>query len=194
MSNTGVRLPTRSNQTPQSSRPHTDTGSLTSAAIYQKYSKFLEPSLISIKPNPIIFTEYETDREFEQQFEVQNVSHNIIMVRIGKPQTKYFSVSYLAKADAPIAPGMSCKFLVKFKPNHLSDFDDYIEVITNDTRTKLELLGRRPHPVLTLPRIMNCGFCYVDTETTTQYQVANTGSAGLFRFLSTPGRYFPKKF
>lgn len=156
-----------------------------------KKTKTSETSdIITITPNPIIFYEYEADAEFEQIFLVRNVSHNSISVRIGRPTTKFFSISFMAKADAPIAPGMSCKFLVKFKPNHVSDFDDCVDIITNDGRVSLLLQGRRPHPVLTLPRVLDCGFCHVDTETTTQYQVANTGSFGRFRFIDQPSMYF----
>lgn len=71
-----------------------------------------------------------------------------------------------------VAPGMSCKYTVRFTPDSLWDYEDYIMVKTHaGPPLRVPIAARRPPPILTceshnnlsqimltcvLPSIMHC--------------------------------------
>ena len=57
-----------------------------------------------------------------------------------------------------IAPGMSTIVYVNFNATSLSDFDDELLIVTEDSSFKVQLQGRREHPILTLPDVLGIDF------------------------------------
>ena len=63
----------------------------------------------------------------------------------------YLSVSGQFPGDQGlVAPGMSCKYMIRFSPDGLGDFDDLLTVQSQaSTPLVVKLEGRRPPPKLT---------------------------------------------
>ena len=48
-----------------------------------------------------------------------------------------------------VAPGMSCHYTIRFSPDTLADYDDYVTVQTqSSTDLVIQLQGRRAQPCL----------------------------------------------
>ncbi|KAJ7390013.1 Deleted in lung and esophageal cancer protein 1, partial [Desmophyllum pertusum] len=83
--------------------------------------------------------------------ELKNVSSSSRQLRITPPTTKYFSVGLgrFPGEHGVVAPGLSCQYPIKFAPDSLADYDDFIKVKTQvDPPMVMTLQGRRPPPVL----------------------------------------------
>ncbi|KAM9308186.1 deleted in lung and esophageal cancer protein 1 [Gastrophryne carolinensis] len=113
-------------------------------------------------PPVVFFMEYEVGQIYEMTVELRNMTASSRHVRIIPPSTPYFSVG-LGKFPGEggiIAPGMSCHYTVRFVPDSLADFEDFILV---ESQIPYPLLvpieARRPPPILTLPRTLDCGPC-----------------------------------
>uniref|UniRef100_A0A8C0HLL6 DLEC1 cilia and flagella associated protein n=1 Tax=Buteo japonicus TaxID=224669 RepID=A0A8C0HLL6_9AVES len=81
-----------------------------------------------------------------------------------------------------IAPGMTCQYTVQFIPEYLGDYEDCILVETQVSEPLLiPIQAKRPPPVLTLPRIIDCGSCLVGGIKVTMILCRNEGiSTGKF--------------
>ena len=64
-----------------------------------------------------------------------------------------------------VAPGMSCKYMVRFAPDSLGDYEDCLVVETQAPYPMvLPLVARRPLPILTcesLPSSQSGTYCWV---------------------------------
>uniref|UniRef100_A0A8C4SEY7 DLEC1 cilia and flagella associated protein n=1 Tax=Erpetoichthys calabaricus TaxID=27687 RepID=A0A8C4SEY7_ERPCA len=85
-----------------------------------------------------------------------------------------------------VAPGMSCQYTVRFIPDCLADFEDFILI---ETQAPFPLIvpieARRPPPILTLPRVLDCGYCLVGGVKFTEFLCRNEGlSPGRFCIMS----------
>lgn len=64
-----------------------------------------------------------------------------------------------------VAPGMSCKYTVRFAPDSLGDYEDFVTVKTQGEHLlEVPIVARRPPPVLTCEckkgfSLMLCSFC-----------------------------------
>uniref|UniRef100_A0A8C9RMB1 DLEC1 cilia and flagella associated protein n=1 Tax=Scleropages formosus TaxID=113540 RepID=A0A8C9RMB1_SCLFO len=81
-----------------------------------------------------------------------------------------------------VAPGMSCQYKVYFTPDSLSNFEDILLV---ETLAPYPLIvpieAWRPPPILTLARILDCGYCLVGGVKIVEFQCRNEGlSNGTF--------------
>ncbi|XP_018408981.1 PREDICTED: deleted in lung and esophageal cancer protein 1 [Nanorana parkeri] len=124
-----------------------------------------EPIPVFLANPPVIFfPEYEIGQIYEMTVELRNMTASSRHVRIIPPSTAYFSVG-LGKFPGEggiVAPGMSCHYTVRFVPDSLADFEDFILVESQAPYPVLvPIEARRPPPVLTLPRILDCGPCLV---------------------------------
>ncbi|WAQ94358.1 DLEC1-like protein, partial [Mya arenaria] len=89
-----------------------------------------------------------------------------------------------------VAPGMSCHYAIRFNPDSLRDFDDEIKIQTQSREPiTVPLLGRRPPPKLSIPRVLDIGYCLVGGCQVTQYVVKNNGGHG--RFCIVPSSAWP---
>ncbi|XP_072455258.1 deleted in lung and esophageal cancer protein 1 isoform X2 [Notamacropus eugenii] len=136
------------------------------------------------KPAVGFFTDYVVGPVYEIVLELQNMTSTSRHLRVLPPSTQYFSLG-LGKFPGKgglVAPGMNCQYTVRFAPDSLGDFDDYILVETQATQTLLiPLQARRPPPILTLAPALDCGYCLVGGIKMTGYICKNIGlSTGRF--------------
>ncbi|XP_073437582.1 deleted in lung and esophageal cancer protein 1 isoform X2 [Dendrobates tinctorius] len=144
-----------------------------------------EPIPVFLANPPIVFfPEYNVGQIYEMTVELRNMTASSRHVRVIPPSTPYFSVS-LGKFPGEggiVAPGMSCHYTVRFVPDSLADFEDFILVETQAPYPVLvPIEARRPPPILTVPRTLNCGPCLVGGVKLIEWLCRNEGlSRGKF--------------
>uniref|UniRef100_A0A3P8TID1 Deleted in lung and esophageal cancer protein 1 Ig-like domain-containing protein n=1 Tax=Amphiprion percula TaxID=161767 RepID=A0A3P8TID1_AMPPE len=85
-------------------------------------------------------------------------------VRVIPPTTPYFSIGLgrFPGEGGVVAPGMSCKYTLRFAPDSLADYKDFIMV---ESQAQHQLWCPLRHgdlpPILTLPSVLDCGYCLV---------------------------------
>ncbi|XP_058146625.1 deleted in lung and esophageal cancer protein 1 isoform X2 [Dasypus novemcinctus] len=136
------------------------------------------------KPSIGFFTDYEIGPVYEMVIALQNTTTTSRHLRVLPPSTPYFALGLgmFPGKGGMVAPGMTCQYIVQFFPDCLGDFDDFILVETQAAHTLLiPLQARRPPPVLTLPRVLDCGYCLVGGVKMTRFVCKNVGfSVGKF--------------
>uniref|UniRef100_A0A663EY65 DLEC1 cilia and flagella associated protein n=1 Tax=Aquila chrysaetos chrysaetos TaxID=223781 RepID=A0A663EY65_AQUCH len=96
--------------------------------------------------------------------ELQNITSTCHHIRLIPPSTSAFAIGpgKFPGKGGMIAPGMTCQYTVQFIPEYLGDYEDCILVETQVSEPLLiPIQAKRPPPVLTLPRIIDCGSCLV---------------------------------
>ncbi|XP_007555739.1 deleted in lung and esophageal cancer protein 1 [Poecilia formosa] len=135
-------------------------------------------------PQVMFFTEYNNGGVYESTLELKNVTYTSRHVRIIPPTTPYFSIGLgrFPSDGGIVAPGMSCEYTLRFAPDSLGDFRDFLVVETESEHLfVVPIEARRPSPVLTLPRVLNCGYCLVGGVKFLEFTCQNVGlSAGTF--------------
>ncbi|XP_077978029.1 deleted in lung and esophageal cancer protein 1-like [Glandiceps talaboti] len=152
-----------------------------------------EPSIVFLaSPEAVVFTSYQVGQVYEMTLDLKNVSAASRQLRVIPPKSQYFSVG-LGKFPGEqgiVAPGMSVQYNIRFVPDSLMDFDDFITVQTQSSQPLIvKLLGRRSPPVLTLPQEIDCGHCLVGGLRITHFIVKNLGGDG--RFCIMPRKSWP---
>ncbi|XP_054451839.1 deleted in lung and esophageal cancer protein 1 [Pteronotus mesoamericanus] len=136
------------------------------------------------KPPVGFFTDYEIGSAYKMVISLQNTTSTSRYLRVLPPSTPYFSLGLgmFPGKGGMVAPGMICQYIVQFFPDCLGDFDDFILVETQSAHTLLiPLQARRPPPVLTLPPVLDCGYCLVGGMKISRFFCKNVGfSVGKF--------------
>ncbi|XP_064133559.1 deleted in lung and esophageal cancer protein 1 [Loxodonta africana] len=136
------------------------------------------------KPSIGFFTDYEIGPVYEMVIALQNTTATSRYLRVLPPSTPYFALGLgmFPGKGGMVAPGMTCQYIVQFFPDCLGDFDDFILVETQSAHTLLiPLQARRPPPVLTLPQVLDCGYCLIGGVKMTRFVCKNVGfSVGKF--------------
>ncbi|CAG2230526.1 unnamed protein product [Mytilus edulis] len=132
-----------------------------------------EPSLIFLLSPPIVkFTNYKSGQVYELTLELKNVS-------------AVLRDSQFPGEHGLVAPGMSCHYAIRFAPDSLKDYDDVIRIQTQSSAPILvPLQGRREPPKLTLPKVLDVGYCLVGGYHVAQFIVKNHGGNGRFCVLN----------
>ncbi|XP_074841264.1 deleted in lung and esophageal cancer protein 1 [Carettochelys insculpta] len=144
-------------------------------------------------PSTILFSEYEVGQVYEMTVELQNMTSVCRRVRVIPPCTSTFAIGQgkFPGEGGIVAPGMTCEYTIQFIPEHLADYEDFILV---ETQAPYPLLipieARRPPPVLTLPRIIDCGSCLVGGVKMTEFVCRNEGSSN-GKFCIMPKKLWP---
>ncbi|NXI71666.1 DLEC1 protein, partial [Anseranas semipalmata] len=137
-----------------------------------------------VNPPIVLFSDYEVGRVYEMTIELQNISSTCHHVRLIPPSTSAFAIGpgKFPGKGGMIAPGMTCQYMVQFIPEYLADYEDCILVETQVSEPLLiPIQAKRPPPVLTLPRIIDCGSCLVGGIKVTVILCRNEGfSTGKF--------------
>nr|XP_023656043.1 deleted in lung and esophageal cancer protein 1 isoform X1 [Paramormyrops kingsleyae] len=132
-------------------------------------------------PSSIIFSQYRVGQVYETTVELRNVTSASRHVRVIPPGTPHFTLG-LGKFPGDggvVAPGMSCHYTVLFAPDSLANFQDCLLVETQDPfPLVVPIEARRPPPVLTLPRVLDCGYCLVGGAKVLELQCSNVGLSG----------------
>ncbi|KAG9476528.1 hypothetical protein GDO78_003199 [Eleutherodactylus coqui] len=153
-----------------------------------------EPVPVFLANPPVIFfPEYEVGQIYEMTVELRNMTASSRHVRVIPPSSPYFALG-LGKFPGEggiVAPGMSCHHTVRFVPDSLADFEDFILVETQAPYPVLvPIEARRPPPVLTVPRTLDCGPCLVGGVKFIEWLCRNEGlSRG--RFCIMPKSVWP---
>ncbi|XP_070784344.1 deleted in lung and esophageal cancer protein 1 [Enoplosus armatus] len=136
------------------------------------------------KPSAVVFTDYSVGRVYETTLELKNLTSASRHVRVIPPTTPYFSVGLgrFPGEGGVVAPGMSCKYTVRFAPDSLGDYEDFVVVETQaEHLLVVPIMARRPPPVLTLPRVLDCGCCLIGGVKFVEFLCQNVGlSTGTF--------------
>nr|XP_055038196.1 deleted in lung and esophageal cancer protein 1 isoform X1 [Misgurnus anguillicaudatus] len=135
-------------------------------------------------PPVIIFSDYSVGRVYETVLELKNMTATSRHIRMIPPTSQYFSVG-LGKFPGEggmVAPGMSCQYMVRFAPDSLADYEDILVV---ETQSPYPLIipveAHRPPPILTLPAVIDCGYCLAGGVKFIEVFCRNDGlSAGTF--------------
>ncbi|KYO47006.1 deleted in lung and esophageal cancer protein 1 isoform B [Alligator mississippiensis] len=135
-------------------------------------------------PPTVLFSNYEVGKVYEMTIELQNTTAVSRHVRVIPPSTPAFAIG-LGKFPGEggiVAPGMTCQYTIQFIPEYLADYEDYILVETQASYPLLiPIEARRPPPILTLPRTIDCGSCLVGGVKITDFACRNEGlSTGKF--------------
>ncbi|XP_051267160.1 deleted in lung and esophageal cancer protein 1 [Dicentrarchus labrax] len=136
------------------------------------------------KPSVVVFTDYIVGHVYETTLELKNLTSASRHVRVIPPTTPYFPIGLgrFPSEGGVVAPGMSCKYTVRFAPDSLGDYEDFIVVETQAEHLfVVPIVARRPPPILTLPRVLDCGCCLVGGVKFVEFLCQNVGlSAGTF--------------
>ncbi|XP_059520387.1 deleted in lung and esophageal cancer protein 1 isoform X2 [Myotis daubentonii] len=144
-------------------------------------------------PPVIFFTDYEIGSVYEMVISLQNTTSTSRYLRVIPPATPYFSLGLgMFPGDSGmVAPGMICQYTVQFFPDCLGDFDDFIVVETQSAHPLLiPLQARRPPPVLTLPPVLDCGYCLVGEMKVSTFLCKNVGFSAA-KFCVIPKKTWP---
>ncbi|KAK2886526.1 deleted in lung and esophageal cancer protein 1 [Channa argus] len=157
----------------------------------QEGNKMVEQSSIDdpvpiflAQPSVVIFTDYSVGHVYETTLELKNLTSSSRHVRVIPPTTPYFSIGLgrFPGEGGVVAPGMGCKYIVRFAPDSLADYEDFIVV---ETQTEhlfvVPIIAQRPPPILTIPRVLDCGYCLIGGVKFVEFLCQNVGlSTGTF--------------
>ncbi|XP_077480061.1 deleted in lung and esophageal cancer protein 1 [Stigmatopora argus] len=136
------------------------------------------------KPSVVLFTVYSVGLVYETTLDLKNVTFSSRDIRVLPPNTSYFTIGLgrFPGKGGVVAPGMSCKFMVRFAPDSLADYEDSIMVESQGENTLVvPIQARRPPPILTLPSVLECGYCLIGGVRCVEIYCQNIGlSAGTF--------------
>lgn len=137
---------------------------------------------IHCNPEKVNFVAYDAGGVYEIPVQLHNTSHLSRRVRVLPPSTRYFSTTLLSyqAEHGTIAPGMHATFHVRFAPDSLADYDDFVVIQTEAESFPLPLHARRSPPNLTLPATLQCGHAFAGGSTHIDFGAQNTGGAGRF--------------
>ncbi|XP_068604350.1 deleted in lung and esophageal cancer protein 1 [Brachionichthys hirsutus] len=135
-------------------------------------------------PSVVVFADYSKGQVYETTMQLKNLTSASRQVRVIPPTTPYFSIGLgrFPGEGGVVAPGMSCKYTVRFAPDSLGDYEDFIVVETQaEEPLVVSIVAKRPPPVLTLPRVLDCGCCLVGGVKFVEFSCKNVGlSSGTF--------------
>ncbi|XP_012940303.1 deleted in lung and esophageal cancer protein 1 [Aplysia californica] len=138
-------------------------------------------------PPVVAFKNCNVGEVYEMTLELKNMSTVMRQCRVLPPTSNIFSVGLgqFPSESGLVAPGMSCKYDIRFAPDSFKDYDDQITVLTQATEPLvIPLLARREPPMLTLPEEIDLGSCLVGGLQATQLLVKNEGGTGRFCLMS----------
>ncbi|XP_026105876.1 deleted in lung and esophageal cancer protein 1-like isoform X2 [Carassius auratus] len=140
--------------------------------------------IFTANPPVIFFTDYRIGQVYETAVELRNMTATSRHIRMMPPTSPHFSVGLgrFPGEGGMVAPGMSCQYMVRFAPDSLADYEDVLVV---ETQLPYPLIipieARRPPPILSLPAVMDCGYCLVGGVKFMEVLCRNEGlSAGTF--------------
>ncbi|XP_034145187.1 deleted in lung and esophageal cancer protein 1 [Esox lucius] len=143
-------------------------------------------------PPVVYFTDYIAGQVYEMTVELRNMSASSCHTRVIPPTTPHFSLGLgrFPGEGGVIAPGMACQYTVRFVPDSLTNYKDLLVVETQDQYLLVPIEASRPPPILTLPRVLDCGYCLVGGVKFLEFLCRNDGlSAGTFCII--PRRQWP---
>ncbi|XP_047664680.1 deleted in lung and esophageal cancer protein 1 [Tachysurus fulvidraco] len=144
-------------------------------------------------PPVVLFTDYQIGDVYETTVDLRNITAASRHVRVIPPTTPHFSIGLgrFPSDGGTVAPGMSCQYTVRFAPDSLAHYEDFLVVETQSPHPLIiPLEAHRPPPILTLPAVLDLGYCLVGGVKSMKLLCHNDGySAGTFCIM--PKRQWP---
>ncbi|XP_053467700.1 deleted in lung and esophageal cancer protein 1 [Ictalurus furcatus] len=144
-------------------------------------------------PPVVLFMDYRIGDVYETTVELRNITAASRHVRVIPPTTPHFSIGLgrFPGDGGVVAPGMNCQYTVRFAPDSLADYEDFLVVETQSPYPLIiPVQAHRPPPVLTLPDVLDLGYCLVGGVKPMNVVCHNVGySAGTFCIM--PKRQWP---
>ncbi|KAJ3178437.1 Deleted in lung and esophageal cancer protein 1 [Geranomyces variabilis] len=146
-------------------------------------------------PAQVVFTDYAPNQTYEKEVELKNVTQNSHRFRLSEPppytHTPYFTLKLISAPadhgkDGLVAPGMSLRYRVTFRPNSLANFRQIFILSTEVAGRSLPVpfIAQREAPRLTLPAVLDCGPTRAGYDNVRAWNFKNEGGPG--RFLIVP--------
>ena len=150
------------------------------------------PPIFIATPSVVSFTSYEPGKVYEATLELRNVSAVLQNCKMIPPKSGVFGINFgeFPSENSFIAPGMACLYKIRFLPDALCEFEDSVVVqIPDRPSLTIPLIGKRPHPILSIPSSISVGECLVAATKVTSVPLKNTGGEG--RFCVIPKNSWP---
>jgi hypothetical protein len=142
-------------------------------------------------PNPVQFTEYDTNGIYQQLVLIKNTSHLARRIRVLPPASIYFSIDKVIYPEASglVAPGMDVQVRLRFAPDSRADYRDSMTVQHESTGGEskeflLPILAHRNPPELTIPAVLRARNTLVGDRSITTITCLNKGGKGKFWVMS----------
>ncbi|XP_030612582.1 deleted in lung and esophageal cancer protein 1 isoform X2 [Archocentrus centrarchus] len=166
-------------------RPRTKVKAEPERKCTEEKSQADEPAPVFLAmPSLVVFTNYSVGHVYETALELKNLTSSSRQIRVIPPTTPYFSLGLgrFPGEGGIVAPGMSCKYMLRFAPDSLADYKDFIVVEAQaEDPFVVPVEAWRPPPILTLPRVLDCGYCLIGGVKFVEFLCQNVGlSSGTF--------------
>uniref|UniRef100_A0A8C5DRA8 Deleted in lung and esophageal cancer protein 1 Ig-like domain-containing protein n=1 Tax=Gouania willdenowi TaxID=441366 RepID=A0A8C5DRA8_GOUWI len=149
------------------------------------------------EPSVVVFKDYNVGHVYETTLVLKNVTSSSRHVRVLPPTTPSFTIGLgqFPGEGGVVAPGMSCVYTVRFTPDSLGDYKDFLVVESQAERLLVvPIEAWRPPPVLTLPRLLDCGYCLVGGVKFVEFPCQNIGlSTGTFCIIPKSQSHFSEQ-
>ena len=138
-----------------------------------------------LDPPTIRFIEYEVGVTYEVKLTVRNKSFLSRRVRVVPTASRYFSVSECVwpSDHGVLAPGMACTTNVRFKPESLADYEDFVGIIGETCKGAVPIEAKRHPPRLILDPVIDIGSVLVGGDVEFRVPFKNVGGQGRFRLV-----------
>ncbi|KAA8580728.1 hypothetical protein FQN60_013686, partial [Etheostoma spectabile] len=121
-------------------RPRTKVGKTEHVRKEMDEQSSTDDPVFLAKPAMVVFSDYSVGHVYETSLELKNLTSASRTLRVIPPTTSYFCIGL----------GMSCKYTVRFAPDSLGDYEDFIVVETQaELLLVVPIVARRPPPILT---------------------------------------------
>lgn len=139
-----------------------------------------------VRPQVVLFENYAIGGCYEIPLELHNVDSLSRRLRVIPPATPYFSISLVQYPgdDGFVAAGLHARVLVRFAPDSLGDYEDFLLVQTETDSFSVPLRAARRPPALSLGDELDVGWCFVGGSKVVHVGGRNSGGDGKFALLS----------
>ena len=112
-----------------------------------------------LDPPTVRFSEYTAGETYEARLTIRNKSRLSRRVRVLPAASRYFSVAecVFPSEHGMLAPGMACWTVVRFRPESLADYEDFVAVAGETSRGRVTLVAKRHPPRLTIDPVVDVG-------------------------------------
>ena len=165
---------------------HPEVPSSLDGTLPKKVGTAIDPSAVFVvEPNVIEFHQFELGETYEMRLTIRNKSSLSRRLRILPPPSKHFSITELKYPSdhGLLAPGNAAWATVRFKPDSLADYEDFVTVITETSKFRVECSARRHPPCLTLDQTLDVGYVLVGNDVESRMPFKNVGGEGRFRLV-----------
>ncbi|KAI9141403.1 hypothetical protein BKA69DRAFT_1038521 [Paraphysoderma sedebokerense] len=139
-------------------------------------------------PECIMFENYKVGSTYSDILTITNCSKHSVPIRLSPYSSvlnsKNFSVQPIGpEASNFLAPGMSIKFTISFKPTCTSDYHEEVLILDGTNSITVSITAHRLPPIISLPRILICRAARPGKVEILNVTIQNIGGAGHFKII-----------